>query len=107
MVLAPVNRGRGTVKGEWMPRYLVERSFPDGLGLPAGAEGVAAGELIGHVNQQEGVTWIHSYVSRDKKTTFCLFDSPNPDLIRRAAQRTGLPIDRITEVRVLDPFFYY
>ena len=90
-----------------MPRYMVERSFPDGLGLPAGREGVAASEMIGEVNQQEGVTWVHSYVSRDKKTTFCIIDGPSPESIRRAAQRTGLPVDRITEVRVLDPFFYY
>ena len=50
--------------------------------------------------------WVHSYVSADKKLTFCIYDAPNPDAIRGAVQRNVLPIDRITEVRVLDPYFY-
>ena len=42
----------------------------------------------------------------DRQTTFCVYDGPDPDAIRRAAQANQLPIDRITEVRVLDPYFY-
>jgi hypothetical protein len=90
-----------------MARYLVERTFPDGLGLKICAEGAAASQTIGSNNLEEAVTWVHSYVSTDKKTTFCVYDGPNPEAIRRAAQRNGLPVDRITEVRVLDPYFYY
>jgi Protein of unknown function (DUF4242) len=90
-----------------MPRYMIERTFPDGLGLPVNAEGAAASRAICKINDEEGVTWVHSYVSADKKTTFCIYDGPTPDTIRRAAQRNGLPVDRITEVRVLDPYFYY
>jgi hypothetical protein len=56
---------------------------------------------------EERVTWVHSYVSTDKHTTFCIYDGPSPEAVRRAAQRNGLPVDRVTEVRVLDPFFYY
>jgi hypothetical protein len=90
-----------------MPRYLVERTFPHGLGLPVSAEGAIATQMIDRINRQEDVTWVHSYVATDKKTTFCIYDAPNPETIRRAAQRNGLPVDRITEVRVFDPFFYY
>jgi hypothetical protein len=52
------------------------------------------------------VTWVHSYVSEDKQTTFCIYDGPNPESIRKAAVGTGLPVDRITNVTVLDPYFY-
>ena len=89
-----------------MPRYLVERSFPDGLAIPVDENGakVALGVVDG--NAQLGVTWVHSYVSLDKETTYCIYDGPSPEAIRQAAQATGLPVNRITEVRVLDPYFY-
>jgi uncharacterized protein DUF4242 len=90
-----------------MPRYLVERTFANGLGLPVCAEGAKASQAICDINLEEDVTWLHSYVSEDKKTTFCIYDGPSPDAIRRAAQRNALPVDRITEVRVLDPYFYF
>jgi hypothetical protein len=60
-------------------------------------------------NATEGVTWVHSYVTPvtpDKQTTFCIYDGPSPEAIRRAAEVNQLPVDRITEVRVLDPYFY-
>ena len=41
----------------------------------------------------------------DKKQTFCIYDGPSPEAIRKVAERSGLPVDRITEVRVLDPLF--
>jgi hypothetical protein len=52
------------------------------------------------------VTWIHSYVTPNKRKSFCIYDAPTPEAIRRVAQRNGLPVDGITEVRVLDPYFY-
>lgn len=48
----------------------------------------------------------HSYVSEDKQRTYCIYDGPSPEAIRQAARRSHLPIERITEVRVLDPYFY-
>ena len=90
-----------------MPRYLVERTFPDGFGLPVTAAGDKAARLICEINGEEDVNWVHTYVSADKHKTFCVYDGPDPDSIRRAAVRNGLPVDEVTEVRVLDPFFYY
>jgi hypothetical protein len=89
-----------------MPRYVVERTFPDGLMIPANEEGAAA--CLGAVerNAEQGVTWVHSYVGDDKKTTFCIYDGPDPESIRRVAERNGLPLDRITKVSVLSPYFY-
>ena len=89
-----------------MPRYLVERTFPDGLAIPVNAEGAEAALGVVGRNVEDGVTWIHSYVTPDKKKTFCIYDAPAPDAIGRVARRNGLPVDRITEVRVLDPYFY-
>jgi hypothetical protein len=53
------------------------------------------------------VTWVHSYVSDDKQRTFCVYDAPDNDTIRKAAERNGLPVERITRVSVLDPYFYW
>ncbi|CAN5142577.1 DUF4242 domain-containing protein [soil metagenome] len=89
-----------------MPRYLVERRFPDGLHLPMDDAGKKLCLDIVDTNANEGVTWVHSYVTDDKERTFCVYDGPTPEAIRRAAGGNGLPVDTITEVRVLDPYFY-
>ena len=89
-----------------MPRYVVERTFPDGLLIPVNEQGAAACLGVVERNAEQGVTWVHSYVSDDKKTTFCVYDGPDPESIRRVAERNGLPVDQITKVSVLDPYFY-
>jgi hypothetical protein len=89
-----------------MPRYVVERTFPDGLPAPEGAEGVQSCLAVVDRNAEEAVTWVHSYVGDEGRKTFCVYDGPNPEAIRKAATRNDLPIDRITQVRVLDPYFY-
>jgi uncharacterized protein DUF4242 len=86
-----------------MPRYVVERSFADGLEVQA-----HTAEWCGDVvrrNGDEGVTWLHSYVSDDGKRIFCVYEGPSPEAIRKAAAVNKLPVDRITQVRVLDPYF--
>ena len=57
-------------------------------------------------NSTEGVTWIHSYVTADKHRTYCIYDGPSPEAIRRVAAANGLPVDNVVEVQVLDPYFY-
>ena len=88
-----------------MPRYVVERTFPEGLGIAAGPEGAETCRAVVEHNLDGGVTWLCSYVSVDDGATFCVYEAPSPEAIRRAAQRNGLPVDRITQVRVLDPYF--
>ena len=61
--------------------------------------------MVGN-NLVEGVTWVHSYVTPDRKKTFCVYDGPTPESIRDVAKKNCLPIDKITEVRVLDPYFH-
>ena len=90
-----------------MPRYLVERTFPDdGLIIPMNETGAQICQLVVSNNAQYQVTWVHSYVSEDKLKTYCIYEGPSPEAIRQAARRSNLPIDRITEVRILDPYFY-
>jgi hypothetical protein len=89
-----------------MPRYLVERSFPDGFRLSTDGEGMQRYRDVVERNADDGVTWLHSYVSDDGTRTFCLYDGPSPEAIRKTAARNRLPVDRITRVRVLDPYFY-
>jgi hypothetical protein len=85
-----------------MPRYVVEREFASAL--PA-ADAAGWRELVER-NADAEVTWLHSYVSEDGKRTFCVYEGRSPEAIRRAAARNGLPVERITEVRILDPYFY-
>ena len=89
-----------------MPRFVVERTFPAGLEIPITAEGVAVSQGVVGRNADLGVTWIHSYVTNDRKKTFCVYDGPTPEAIRTVAKKNGVPVDRITEVRVLDPYFH-
>jgi hypothetical protein len=89
-----------------MPRYMVHRTFPDGLEIPINAEGAQAVLGVVERNAEDGVTWVHSYVSEDKRATFCIYDAPTPEAIRKTASRNDLPVDHITQVRVLDPYFY-
>jgi hypothetical protein len=85
---------------------MVQRTFPDGLQIPVTNGGAETCRTVVERNAQEGVTWVHSYVSDDKRTTFCIYDGPSPEAIRKTAARNDLPVDHITQVSVLDPYFY-
>ena len=89
-----------------MPRYIVERTFPDGLNIPLTAEGAQICLAVVGRNAEAGVTWVNSYVTEDRRKTFCVYDAPDPEAIRKVADRNSLPVDRITQVSVLDPYFY-
>lgn len=89
-----------------MPRYLVERTHPDGFNLPGPGSGTEERLHFFENNLLDGVTWLVTYVVTGQKKSFCLYDAPNPEALRRAAQRNRLTIDRISEVRVLDPYFF-
>ena len=90
-----------------MPRYLVERTFTDGIDVPAGPEGKKILQSIIACNSDRNVTWVLSYVSVDRRKTFCVYDAPSPEAIRRTAHSNSLPVDRITEISVLDPYPYH
>ena len=89
-----------------MPRYIVERSDAERLRLSAGAQKRDGWDELIETNAAHGVTWLHSYLTAERGKTFCVCDAPTPEAIRAAARSTDLSIDRITEVRVLDPYLH-
>jgi Protein of unknown function (DUF4242) len=76
-----------------MPIFMVERRFAEELEAVAD---VADG--INRINAEEGVRWLYSFLSADRRKTYCLYEAPSPEAIRRAATRAGLPADVIVEV---------
>jgi hypothetical protein len=84
-----------------MPRFVIERNFAEQLEVTQ--EGAAE---IKRINDVEGVEWIFSFLSADKKKTYCLYEAPNADAIRRAAEQAGVPADVITMVDEINPAMF-
>lgn len=76
-----------------MPIFMVERQFAEALEAPE--DGYSG---LNRINDEEEVRWLMSFLSADKRKTYCLYEAESADLIRRAAQRAGIPADVITEV---------
>lgn len=76
-----------------VPIFIVERRFADDL-----EASVEVADRINRINQEEGVRWLYSFLSADKRKTYCLYEAPFADLIRRAAARAGLPADAVIEL---------
>ncbi|HVC78347.1 MAG TPA: DUF4242 domain-containing protein [Candidatus Micrarchaeaceae archaeon] len=89
-----------------MRRYVVERSFADGVGMSAAVSSAETCRATLEANARADVTWIHSYVSGDGRKSFCLYEAPTPEAVRRASTLNRLPVDSITEVRTLDPYSF-
>ena len=81
-----------------MPLYLIEREFAEELNL---SEEDALN--IQAVNVDEGVKWLYSFLSANKRKTYCLYQAANPDAIRRAAERAGVPANKIVLVDEVTP----
>jgi len=81
-----------------MPLFLIERNFAEQLELSA--EAAAHVKLV---NEETGVNWLFSFLSADKKKTYCLYEASTPEAIREAARRAGIPADVIVEVSEVRP----
>ena len=76
-----------------MALFMIERNFGEALNVsPADAKAV-----IG-INSQLGVKWLHSFLSADKRKTYCLYEAESGEAIREAARRAGLPADVVIEL---------
>jgi hypothetical protein len=73
--------------------FMIERRFADQLDVTT-----ESAEGINRINDEEGVRWLYSFLSADKRKTYCLYEAPSADAIVRAAKRAGLPSDVIVEV---------
>jgi Nickel responsive protein SCO4226-like len=78
-----------------MPLFLIERNFAEALEGDPDPETAAT---IKQVNDEIGIQWLFSFLSADKRKTYCLYEAPNPEAIRVAARRLGVPADTIVEV---------
>ena len=76
-----------------MAVFMVERRYADQLEVTA-----ESAEGINRINDEEGVRWLYSFLSADKRKTYCLYEAPSADAILRAAKRAGLPADVLVEV---------
>ena len=76
-----------------MPLYLIERNFAEQLNPNS-----EIAKAITDVNSAVGINWLFSFLSADKKKTYCLYEAPNPDAIREAARKLNLPADVIVEL---------
>jgi hypothetical protein len=83
-----------------MALYVIERGFADQLDLTD-----ADVELIEEINSDEGVRWLFSFLSADRRRTYCLYEAPSPDAILAAAQRANVPADAVVEVSAATPQF--
>jgi hypothetical protein len=81
-----------------MGLYVIERTFLEGLDPDALDE-----DEIKLVNDDVGVKWILSFLSADKRRTYCLYEAPNPESLREAAARLGIPADAVIAVEGFGP----
>lgn len=81
-----------------MPLYVIERRYADQLDLSS--DGVKALEEI---NADEGVRWLFSFLSADRRQSYCLYEAPSPDELVAAARRANIPADVIVEVNRVSP----
>ena len=81
-----------------MPLYLIERSFAEQLHLTSDDV-----KLIDDVNEDEGVRWLFSFLSADRRRSYCLYEAPSPDEIIAAARRANVPVDSVVEVSRFSP----
>ena len=76
-----------------MPTYVIERSFAEQLDLTSDDV-----RVIEEVNADEGVRWLFSFLSADRRRSYCLYEAPSPDAIIAAARRAGISADAVVEV---------
>jgi hypothetical protein len=84
-----------------MPRFIVERNFAEQLEITK-----ESANNVQRINDEEGVKWIFSFLSADKRKTYCLYEAPDADAIRRAARRNDVPADIIIEVSEISPAMF-
>ena len=81
-----------------MPRYVIERNFAEKLEIDDEGK-----KHIKEINDEEGIEWIFSFLSADKRKTYCLYEAPDEESLRKAAERLNIPADVITPVDRVDP----
>ncbi len=81
-----------------MPLFLIERNYAQEM-VPTDADAAQ----IRLINDEIGIQWLYSFLSADKRKTYCLYEAPNADAIRAAARRLDMPADAIISVSEVRP----
>ncbi len=81
-----------------MPLFIIERNFAEQLELNKDAA-----DQVKRINDDSGVKWLYSFLSADKKKTYCLYEAPSAEAIRAAARLANIPADVITPVSEVRP----
>jgi Protein of unknown function (DUF4242) len=76
-----------------MALFMIERNFAESLNASA-----ADLKAVVDINTIVGVKWLYSFLSADKRKTYCLYEAVSGDAIREAARRAGLPADIVVEL---------
>jgi hypothetical protein len=86
-----------------MRKFIIERELPAvGSMEREQLKGAAAKSLAALAELGTDIQWVESYVAADK--TFCVYLAKDEALIRRHAEISGFPANKITEVkRMIDP----
>lgn len=75
-----------------MPMFMIERNFAEEISIDP------TNEVILKINEDIGVKWLYSFLSLDKKKTYCLYEAPNSDAVLEAARRANMPADTVIQV---------
>jgi hypothetical protein len=81
-----------------MPRFVIERNFAEAIEFTK-----SDADNVRLINDDEGIKWLFSFLSADKKKSYCLYEAPNAEAIRAAARRANIPADVIIEVSEVRP----
>lgn len=84
-----------------MQKFIIERNFAEQLEITK-----ESSDHVERINDEEGVKWIFSFLSADKRKTYCLYEAPDADAIRKAAARANIPADVITMVDEVNPAMF-
>ena len=83
-----------------MPVYMIERTFAEQLDLTN--DDIT---LIEEINADEGIRWLFSFLSADRRRSYCLYEAPSAEAIVAAARRANVPADAVVEVGPGTPGF--
>jgi hypothetical protein len=84
-----------------MPRFIIERNYAERLEVTK-----ERADKVQRINDEVGVKWVFSFLSADKRKTYCLYEAPSSEAIREAARRANIPADVIIEVDEISPAMF-
>jgi len=81
-----------------MPLFVIERQFAEQIEVTR-----EMASEIKLINDDVGVQWLFSFLSSDRKKSYCLYEAPTAEAIREAARRANIPADVVIEVSEIRP----